>query len=197
MIVSELGLLRGALNAVLSKEDDLVIAGELGVDGDVVSAARELRPDVTVIDLDMENQHGFRTARQLAEKVPDAAVVVLTGQLTPGVLRQALAAQVRGFASKEQPPAELTELIRRVANGDRVIDPETALAALHVADNPLTEREAEVLKLAAKGLPTRLIAGRLYLAEGTVRNHVSAILRKTGCRNRLQAVHRARDAGWL
>jgi two-component system response regulator DesR len=133
----------------------------------------------------------------LADEVPGSAVVVLTGKHTPGVLRQALEAPIRGVASKEQPPAELTELIRRVASGDRVIDPATALAALDVVDNPLTERESEVLQLAANGLPTRLIAGQLYLAEGTVRNHLSAILRKTGCRNRLQAVHRARDAGWL
>jgi two-component system response regulator DesR len=196
LIVSELGLLRGALKAVLSTEHDLNVT-ELDLDSDVVSRARRLRPDVAVIDLERAAGPGLGVARQLADELPGCPVVALAAEQTACALRQALDARVRGFASKEQPPGELAEVIRRVAGGDRVIDSVAALAALAAADNPLTDREREVLGLAAEGLPTRAMARRLYLTEGTVRNHMSAALRKTGARNRLEAVRRAQDAGWL
>jgi two-component system response regulator DesR len=197
LIISELGLLRGALTAILAKEPDIEVVGELGPHCDVVSAARVSRPDVTVIDLDLMDGHALDTAERLARELPDTAVVALTEQQTPGVLRAALAARVRGFACKGQPPAELTELIRQVAGGARVIDPATALAALATAENPLTVREQEVLRLVAEGLSNKVIASRLYLTNGTVRNHLSTILRKIGAKNRLQAVRAAREAGWL
>lgn len=197
VIVSDLQLLRGALSAILSTQDDLEVTAELGPGCDVVSAAHNLRPDVAIIDLDMAGRCGIRTARALTRATPATAVVALTAQHTPSILREALAAEVRGFVSKEQPPAELTELIRRVAGGDRMIHARTALAALEAADNPLTEREQEVLRLAELGLPSQAIAGKLYLTEGTVRNYLSAILHKLDCPNRLLAARRARDSGWL
>jgi two-component system response regulator DesR len=195
LLVSELGLLRGALDAVLSQEDDLTVTG-LGPEHDVVAAAHQAKADVAVLDLDMADRCGLELARRLVDELP-CPVLALAGEGTPGALRQALDAEVRGFASKDRTPQELAELIRRVADGYRVIDPVTALAALAVADNPLTARELDVLRLAAEGLTTRAMARRLFLTDGTVRNHLSAILRKTGTRNRLEAVRHARDAGWL
>jgi two-component system, NarL family, response regulator DesR len=196
LIVSELGLLRGALRAVLSHEDDLTVS-ELGTRQDAVEVVRQWRPQVVLIDLAPDERTGLETARRITHAVPACAVVALTDQQKPGTLRQGLDAGVRGFASTEQPPEELADLIRRVAGGDRVIDPTSALAALAAVDNPLTAREREVLRLAAEGLPTKTIARLLYLTDGTVRNHVWAILRKTGTRNRMQAIRRARDAGWI
>jgi two-component system response regulator DesR len=105
--------------------------------------------------------------------------------------------QARGFASKQLPPDDLVAMIRQVAGGDRVIDPRSALAALGAARNPLTAREVDVLRLAAEGLSSKAIGQRLFLTDGTVRNHMSAILRKTGARNRVDAIRRAQDAGWL
>lgn len=197
MIASDIGLLLGALQAVLSVEHDLLVVATATTDREVIAVAREARPDVALIDLDGTRLHGLRAAAALAAQPPAPAVVALTSRHHPAILRQALAADVRGFASKQEPPAELAELIRRVARGDRMIHPATALATLAVADNPLTEREREVLRLAAQGLPTDAIARDLYLSEGTVRNYVSVVLRKLGCRNRLQAARKAREAGWL
>ncbi|HKT04387.1 MAG TPA: response regulator transcription factor [Rugosimonospora sp.] len=196
LIVSELGLLRGALRAVLSHEGDLAVS-EVGPRRDVAVAAQQARPDVILVDLAQDERAGLETARRLVDAVPGCALVALAEKQTPGLLRQALEAGVRGFTSTEQPPEELAELIRRVAGGDRVIDPDTARAALAAADNPLTAREREVLNLAAEGLPTKAIARSLYLTDGTVRNHVWSILRKTGTRNRMQAIRLARDAGWI
>jgi two-component system response regulator DesR len=197
LIISELGLLRGALHAVLSKESDLTVTAESATGPEAVSIAREMRPDIVLVDLDTHAGIGLSTARRLADELPGCAVIVLAGRQTSGELREALDVRIRGFANKNQSPGELAALIRRVAAGDRVIDPATAQAALAVVDNPLTVRECEVLGLAAEGLPTRAIANRLYLTEGAVRNHLSMVLRKTGCRNRLQAIHKAQDAGWL
>jgi len=122
---------------------------------------------------------------------------VLTGQRTPAALRRALDAQARGFLSKDLSPVELVEAIRVTASGSPVIDPAAAIAALSAAQNPLTEREREVLRAAAAGLSTREIAATLFLSQGTVRNHLSTIVRKLGERNRWSAIKRCQDAGWL
>lgn len=196
LLVAELGLLRGALRAVLTHEGDLSVH-EVGLYDDVLATARKVTPDVVVVDLDKDERAGLQATRRMVDELPECAVVVLSRQPTPSALRQALAAGVRGFTVRQTPPAELAGLIRRVAKGDRVIDPATALNALATVDNPLTPREREVLRLAARGLTTRMIAKELFLADGTVRNHVSAILRKTGCRNRMQAIRNAEDAGWI
>ncbi len=196
LIVSELGLLRGALRAVLADEGDLVVT-ELGARGEVLDVARAQRPQVILLDLAPDEHGALAMVPRLHAAVPGCAIVALAVRQTPALLRRALGVGVRGVAGTDQPPEELAELIRQVAGGDRVIDPAAGFAALAVADNPLTPRERDVLRLAAEGLPTKSIARQLYLTDGTVRNHVWSILRKTGTRNRMQAIRRARDAGWL
>ena len=195
VVVSDLGLLRESLSAVLETEPGLEVAGATHTDelGDVCRMA----PDVAVVDVDDPDRRGLAAVQKLAGDPSAPAVVALTARRTPAMLRQVLAAEARGFASKDQPPQELAELIRRVAAGDRMVHPPTALAALAAMENPLTEREREVLRLAALGLPSKEIASRLYLAGGTVRNYLSGILRKLGCSYRLQAVRLARESGWL
>jgi two-component system response regulator DesR len=196
-IVAGEGLLRGALRTVLSRENDLEVTAEFDPDIEAAAFAGEPKPHVVVIDMDLPDRQWQGIARRISRQVPDCATVVLTGEPTPRSLHQALQAQVRGFASKRLPPTELVDLIRRVARGDRVIDLTTAVAALTAARNPLTEREREILRLASEGLTSRTIGRRLFLTDGTVRNHLSSALRKTGARNRQEAIRRAQDAGWL
>lgn len=197
MIVSNYALLREALCFVLSSEDDLEVSGASGTDREVLALATEADADVAVVDLDTPGRDGLRIARMLAKELPTVAVVALSARHAPGVLRRALSAGARGFASRDQPPGELAEIVRRVAKGDLVIHPATALATLAVVDNPLSERERQVLRLAALGLPSREIGTRLFLTKGTVRNYLSDAMRKLGCANRLQAARRAEEAGWL
>lgn len=196
LIVGEKGLLRGALVAVMSAEDDIKVA-ELDETSIEQISTLKPQPDVIVIDADITHSEPLRLVRRLGVRMPLARVIVLTDRRTPKALRQALAADVRGFLSKDLAPDELVQMIRQAHAGERVIDPFTALAALSAAANPLSEREQGVLRAAAEGLTAKEIAERLFLTHGTVRNHLSAILRKTGTRNRWQAIRRAQDAGWL
>lgn len=197
VIVEEMGLLRGALRAMLSSEEDLEVVADLHEPGDLVALTRTRRPDVVVADLDLPGVDMLAVLARLAVEAPDSAVLTLSAQLTPEVLQRALRAGARGVVDKNVPPAELTRLVRAVAAGERVVDPGAAVAALMPVEGPLTERELEVLRIVAEGLPLKEIARRLFLAHGTVRNHLSVIMRKTGTRNRLEAVRQAQRAGWL
>jgi len=196
MIVSNLALLREALCFVLSTEDGFDVTSASGTDREVLALATQTKADVAVVDLDAPGREGLRTVRLLTEELP-MTVVALSARQTPGVLRRALSAGARGFASRNQAPDELAEIVRRVAKGELVIHSATALATLAVMENPLSEREREVLRLAARGLPSTEIAARLFLTKGTVRNYLSGAMRKLGCANRLQAARRAEEAGWL
>jgi two-component system response regulator DesR len=197
MIVEEMGLLRGALRAVLSSEDDLEVIADLSDGGDVPAIVARERPDVILVDLELAGTDMLAVVRRLSTEVPGCAVLGLSRQRSAEALQEALEAGVRGFVGKDLPPAELARLVRAVACGERVVDPAAAVAALGPPAGPLTGREREVLRAAAKGLPSKEIARSLYLAHGTVRNHLSVILRKTGTRNRLEAVRRAQQEGWL
>ncbi|RKR86051.1 LuxR family two component transcriptional regulator [Micromonospora pisi] len=197
LIVEEMGLLRGALRMMLASEDDLEVVADLAPGADIVSVVRRERPDVVLIDIELADVDPLAVLRQLGARARGSAVLALTGRRCPQTLQAALRAGVRGFVDKNLPPTELLRLVRLVAAGERVIDPATAVAALSPPVGPLTDREREVLRAAAEGLPLREIACRLYLAYGTVRNHLTVILRKTGARNRLEAVRRAQRDGWL
>lgn len=194
LIVSESSLIGEALHASLSREPDLatlvVPAGAEPGEG-----VRQWRPQVALVDVD--GRSGLDAVKPVTAALPECALVVLTEQETPAVVRDALGCQARGVVGTGVAQAELAELIREVSGGGRVIDPALALATLAAADNPLTERELEVLRLAALGVPTREMARKLFLSEGTIRNRMSAAVRKTGSRNRLEAVRRAQELGWL
>lgn len=198
MIVEEMGLLRGALRAVLSSEDDLEVVADLSRAADVPTVAAREQPDVLLADLEMSDADMIGLLRGLVADLPTCAVLALSRRRCPETLQAALLAGARGFVGKDMPPAELARLVRAVARGERVVDPVAAVAALGAAPSgPLTAREREVLRAAARGLPSKEIARSLYLAPGTVRNHLSVILRKTGARNRMEAIRRAQQEGWL
>ena len=198
VIVEEMGLLRGALRAVLSHEEDLEVVADIAETGDILGAVRARRPDVIVIDIDLKGLDMLSVMRTVCAEAPESAVLALSGRHDPRVLQEALRAGVRGFLAKDAlGPAEFARLVRAVAGGELVVDPAAAVAALSPQSSPLTTREREVLQVAAEGLPLKEIARRLFLAHGTVRNHLSVILRKTGSRNRMEAIRRAQRAGWL
>jgi two-component system response regulator DesR len=197
MIVGEADLVRGALAAVLAHEDDLEVTSSLPQPQDAITAARAHRPAVVIIDADRYGADGLAAIQRLGHELPECRVLVLTNRWTAEVVRRALAAGVWGVTSADTSPEQLVQSIRNVAAGERVIDSALAAAALQSPDSPLTEQERAALLLAGEGMRTREIANRLFLSPGTVRNYLSAAMRKTGARNRLEALRRARAAGWL
>ncbi len=198
LLAEDQAVIRGALAALLELEPDLeiVAAVESGAAA-VASAAVEL-PDVAVLDIDMPGElDGLEAAARIRDRVPSCRTLMLTGHGKPGHLKRALTAQVGGFLLKTAPPEELTAAIREVAAGGRVLDPSLAVTAWDLADNPLTPREADVLRLVAEGADAPDIAARLHLTAGTVRNYLTAIVVKLNARNRTDAVRIATEAGWI
>jgi len=190
-------LIRGALAALLGLEPDLAVVAETGEGHRVLELALKHRPDVAVIDVNMPDVNGLQVAAHLAERCPSCRVLLLTSLGHPGTVRQALALKVSGYLKKDAAPAELSEAIRRVVDGQRVISPELLLAAWESDANPLTTRETEVLQLWGEGMGVREIAARIHLSTGTVRNYLSGAVSKLGARNRLDAYRMATAAGWL
>ncbi|WP_020666988.1 response regulator transcription factor [Amycolatopsis nigrescens] len=197
LIAEDMNLIRGALVALLSLEDDLRVVAEVATGTQIVDAALRTRPDVAVVDIDLPGMDGLAAAGLLAERLPDCRILVLTGLGQPGHLLRALRVHVRGFILKDAPAQTLADGIRRVAAGERVIDPELIATALEVGASPLTSREADALLAADTGLSTEQIATKLSLSPATVRNYLSNAIGKVGARNRIDAIRTAREAGWL
>lgn len=196
LIAEDQGMVLGALAALLTLEPDLQVVG-CAADGQVArEQALRLRPDVLVADIEMPGLDGLSLAAQLRRELPGLKVVILTTFARSGYLRRALEAGVQGYLLKDAPSAELAAAIRRAHLGERVIAPDLAVAAWCEPD-PLTPKERELLQLAATGLRSAQIAAALHLSEGTVRNYLSAIIAKLGASNRLEAVRRAQEKGWL
>jgi two-component system response regulator DesR len=197
LIAEDMHMIRGALVALLSLEEDMEVVAELERGDEVVTTALRTRPDVAVLDIGLPGLDGLTAAELLHEVLPDCHTLVLTGLSRPGNLLRALKVHVRGFIAKDAPAETLASGIRRVASGERVIDPELVAAALETGATPLTARETDVLREAESGIPTEQIATRLSLSPATVRNYLSNAISKVGARNRIDAIRIARDAGWL
>ncbi|GAA0493194.1 DNA-binding response regulator [Paractinoplanes deccanensis] len=197
LLVEPMTLLRGALAATLSLEDDLTVAAALGCLDEAPAMARAVSPDVAVVNVGLLAGDGLRLFGRLGVEQPGCAMLVLAGPDDPALLNRALDVHVRGVVGTQAAPCELVRGIRRLARGERVIDAGLAVAVVAAPRSPLSERELDVLSVAASGAPSAEVAARLHLAAGTVRNYMSVILHKTGARNRLEAVRLAEDAGWL
>lgn len=196
LIADDEELLRGALAALLGLEEDITIAAEAATSTDAVRLAREHRPDIAVLDLEMPPADGLHAAEEIRGELP-TRVILITRHARPGVLRRALAAGVSGFVPKSTPAARLAEIIRDVAAGRRYVDPDIAASALTEDDCPLTERELEVLRASRTGASINEIAKQVHLAQGTVRNYLSAAMTKLGVSSRHAAAHRAWEEGWI
>jgi two-component system response regulator DesR len=172
------------------------VVAEAATSTDAVRLAREHRPDIAVLDLEMPPADGLRAAEQIRSELP-TRIILVTRHARPGVLRRALAAGVSGFVPKTTPAARLAEIIRDVAAGRRYVDPDIAASALTENDCPLTDRELQVLRAARTGASVSEIAAQVHLAPGTVRNYLSAAMAKLGVSSRHAAAHRAWEQGWI
>jgi two-component system response regulator DesR len=190
-------LLRDALASLLGLEPTLEVVGVAASGPEALALARREQPDVALLDLQMPGLDGIAVAEQLRTLVPGCASVILTSHGRPGYLKSALASGVRGFLPKTVAASVLVSVIATVAGGGRYVDPQLAAEAIGAGDSPLTPREADVLALAAEGSPVEEIAARAALSPGTVRNYLSSAVSKLGTANRHEAVHRARERGWI
>jgi two-component system, NarL family, response regulator DesR len=193
LLVEPMNLLRGALVATLSLEDDLEVVADLSTLDQALNMARAVPPDVVVVNVSLLAGDGLATIDDL----PGCATLVLAAPDESGLLSRKLDRRINGVVSTEAAPCELVRAIRRLTNGERVIDANLAVAMVAAPSSPLSPRELNVLSVAASGVPSTEVAAELHLSTGTVRNYISAILRKTGARNRLEAVRLAEGAGWF
>ena len=190
-------MFRDAMSALLSLEEDIDAVAAVGRGDEVPAAVRRHQPDLTLLDIEMPGADGLATARRLRDAGYPGRVAILTTFDRPGYLRAAMEAGASAFLLKDAPVSELAAAIRQIVAGRRVVDPAPAAAALSEGASPLTRREAEVLA-AARGHGTIAeIDGRLHLSQGTVRNHLSAAIRKLGARTRAEALALAEQKGWL
>ncbi|HWU33386.1 MAG TPA: response regulator transcription factor, partial [Marmoricola sp.] len=188
LLADDQALVRGALAALLGLEGDLEVVAEVGSGDVVVETAQRTKPDVALLDVEMPGMDGITAAAALKEAMPQVRVLIVTTFGRPGFLRRAMRSGAEGFVVKDTPAAQLADAVRRVHAGLRVVDPTLATDSLVAGESPLTARETEVLQAARDGSTVAVIAKRLFLSEGTVRNHLSAAIGKTGAANRAEAV---------
>ncbi|HST27107.1 MAG TPA: response regulator transcription factor [Rudaea sp.] len=201
LLAEDQAMVRGALSALLKLESDLDVIG-CAADGEQAwllaqrAATEGNGPDVVVTDIEMPKLTGLELAQRIREREIGCKVIILTTFARPGFLRRALDAGVGGYLLKDAPAEQLAEAIRKVHRGGRAIDPQLALEAWS-GDDPLNDRERQVLRLAGEGLSAGDIAGQLHLSQGTVRNYLSEAIGKLGVGNRIEAYRLARQKGWL
>jgi two-component system, NarL family, response regulator DesR len=197
LIAEDQAMIREALAALLSFEDDIEVVAQVGRGDEVTAAALESKPDVALLDIEMPGMDGLTAAAALQAARPGTRIVILTTFGRPGYLRRAMESGVSGFIVKDSPADKLARTIREIRDGKKVIDPELAAAALAEGASPLTPRERDVLAASHNGATIAEIAAALYLSEGTVRNYLSSCIQKTGARNRTEALRVAEERGWL
>jgi two-component system response regulator DesR len=197
LLADDQELVRVALAALLDLECDFEVVALVGRGDEVVAAAQQHRPDVALLDIEMPGLDGLAAAAALTAEVPSCRVLILTTFGRPGYLRRAMESGALGFVVKDAPAEQLADAVRRVARGERVVDPALAAATLAGGASPLTGRERDVLVAARDGATVADIAAKLFLSEGTVRNYLSAAIAKTGVRNRVEAIRAADERGWL
>lgn len=197
LLAEDQAMVRGAISALLHlSAPDIEVVAEAGDGEEAILMAREKAPQVALLDIEMPRVDGLRVAEVLHAEFPLLRIVILTTFARPGYLRRALAAGASGYLLKDAPAMELAAAIRRIARGERVVQPDLAFETLALGDGPLTAREREVLRL-ADGRTARAIAAELHLSEGTVRNYLSEAIQKLGASTRVDARRIAEERGWL
>ena len=197
LLAEDQAMVRGAIAALLALEQDIEIVAEASRGDEVVALALESQPHVALLDVEMPGGDGLDASAALREKLPSCRVIILTTFGRAGYLKRAMENGAFGFLLKDAPSSELAKAIHKVMRGERVVDPDLAALALSAGDNPLTEREREVLAASEGGATIEDVAARLYLSEGTVRNYLSSAIKKLGTRNRVEAARLAQRRGWL
>ncbi|MGV9293827.1 response regulator [Amycolatopsis sp. NPDC003676] len=197
LLADDQAMVRGALATVLGLEADIEVVAQVGSGDEVVAAAKETAPDVALLDVQMPGMDGLTAAAELKTALPACRVIICTTFGRPGYLARAMAAGAAGFVVKDAPPEQLVEAVRRVHSGLRVVDPALAAESLATGTSLLTARERDVLSAAKDGSTVADIAKSLFLSDGTVRNHLSSAIGKTGARTRAEAVRLSEERGWL
>jgi two-component system response regulator DesR len=197
LVADDQALIRGAFATQVNLEPDMTVVAQVGTGDDVLPAALRAQPDVALLDVQMPGMDGLAAAAVLADRAPACRVIILTTFGRPGYLRRAMEARAAGFMVKDAPPETLIDAIRRVHRGLRVVDPDLAAESLTLGESPLTGRERDVLVATADGGTVGQIAKRLFLSEGTVRNHLSSVIGKTGAATRADALRIATERGWI
>ncbi|TMN22201.1 response regulator transcription factor [Lentibacillus cibarius] len=194
VIAEDQRMLLGALGSLLDLEEDMEVVGKARNGEEALALVRQQRPDICMMDIEMPVKSGLDAAEEL--KDAPCKVIVLTTFARMGYFERARKANVSGYLLKDSPSEDLANSIRTIMNGNRIYAPELVDMA-YDHDNPLTDREEQVIKLIAEGKSTKEIASQLYLTNGTVRNYVSVILDKLEVTNRIEAISKAREKGWL
>lgn len=197
LLADDQALVRGALAALLDLEPDLEVVAQVGRGDEVIEAARDSDAQVCLLDIEMPGADGIEAAVAIRTQLPGVRSLIVTTFGRPGYLRRAIDAGASGFVVKDTPAAELADAVRRVHAGLRVVDPMLATESLTSGENPLTVRETDVLRAALSGATVATIAATVHLSAGTVRNHLSSAIGKTGAATRGEAAHIARDRGWI
>ncbi|HWO98075.1 MAG TPA: response regulator transcription factor [Bacillus sp. (in: firmicutes)] len=194
VIAEDQRMLLGALGSLVNLEEDMEVVGQANNGEEAVALVRRLKPDICIMDIEMPGKSGLEAAEELKEL--DCKVIILTTFARTGYFQRALKAGVRGYLLKDSPSEELASSIRSVMAGRRVYAPEL-MDDIYSEENPLTEREKEVLELVADGKNTKEIADQLSIKTGTVRNYISAILDKLEVKNRIEAITQSKEKGWF
>lgn len=197
LVAEPTAVAREGLVSLLHREDDIEVIAALERGTQVVPTARSLVPDVALVAVELPGQDGFASTRALHAEFPECNCAILSRDRNLGDLRRALASHAIGFLVHDSPADFITDAVRKIAVGKRVIDPDLALAALDSAESPLTARETDALRMAKRGSTTVEIANTMCLSVGTVRNYLSHAIVKTGARNRVDAIRIADESGWL
>ncbi len=197
LLADDQALVRGAIASLLDLEDDLQVVAQVGRGDEVLDAARASDAQVALLDVEMPGLDGIGAARALTANFPSCRSLIVTTFGRPGYVRLALEAGASGFVVKDTPSGQLADAVRRVAAGHRVVDPALAAESLAAGPSPLSRRETDVLVAVRQGSSSSEVAQQLHLSEGTVRNHLSAAIGKTGARNAAEAARVAAENGWL
>ncbi|WP_108671638.1 response regulator transcription factor [Peribacillus acanthi] len=194
VIAEDQRMLLGALGSLLSLEDDMEVVGKADNGEEAVSLVHRLKPDICIMDIEMPIKTGLDAAEEIQGL--GCKVIILTTFARSGYFQRALKAGVNGYLLKDSPSEELASSIRSVMAGRRIYAPEL-VDDVYAEENPLTEREKEVLVLVADGKNTKEIADELSIKTGTVRNYISTILDKLEVGNRIEAITRIKEKGWF
>ncbi len=195
VIAEDQGMLLGAMKSLLSLEEDMEVVGLAKNGEEAVELVTNLQPDICIMDIEMPVKTGLDAAEALKDQ--ECKIIILTTFARPGYFERARKAGVRGYLLKDSPIEELVNSIRIIMDGRRIYAPELVdFVYEDDSENPLTERESQVLQLVAEGKTTKEIAAELYLSAGTVRNYISTILDKLGVSNRIEAISRFKEKGW-
>jgi two-component system response regulator DesR len=197
LLAEDQAMVRGALSALLALEEDIDVVAEVARGDEILDAAERTLPHVALLDIELPGVDGLIAASLLRDHLPGLRVIILTTFGRPGYLRRAMEAGAVGYVLKDAPAETLATAIRRAIEGKRTVDPTLAVSALSEGGNPLTARERDVLAASREVATIAEIAARMFLSEGTVRNHLSMAIQKLEARNRAEAGRIAEQKGWL